>query len=90
MAAPETREPEVRTRGASALAPNRKRGETITVRIPVVMWERIGRLTDRLGADILSQGIDPPSRSSVLRRALDLGIHALGRTIAKQERERRR
>jgi hypothetical protein len=70
------------------LAPNRKRGETVTVRIPLVMWERIGKLTDRLGADILDQGIDPPSRASVLRRALDLGIHSLGRTISKRERER--
>lgn len=88
MATPETVEA-TEDKGASALAPNRKRGETITVRIPLAHWERIGKLTDLLGADILSQGIDPPSKSSVLRRALDLGIHALGRTIARQKRSKK-
>lgn len=54
--------------------------------VPAEYWQRIERLRERI-IKRLPTGADEPSLQSLARRAMDLGIHTLGRRLAKEERQ---
>ena len=53
--------------------------------VPAEFWQRLERLRDRV-AKRLPTGADAPSLQALARKAMDLGIHTLGRRLSKEER----
>ncbi len=54
--------------------------------VPAEFWKRLTRLRDRI-AKRLPTGADAPSVQDLARKAMDLGIHTLGRRLAKEEKQ---
>lgn len=54
--------------------------------VPGEFWKRLERLRERI-AQRLPPGADPPTLQALARKAMDLGIHTLGRRLSKEERQ---
>lgn len=52
--------------------------------VPAEFWQRLERLRGRI-IKRLPPGADEPSLQGLARKAMDLGIHTLGRRLAKEE-----
>lgn len=55
--------------------------------VPAEFWTRLERLRTRLG-ERMPAGVDVPSVQTIARNAMDLGIHTLGRRLAKEDRSK--